>query len=345
MTCGPSNRIWPSSSRSVNCSRPRCSTRCRTASSTSTSRCCRVGGGAAPVERAILAGDTETGVCLMRIDEGLDTGPVYACTRVEHRCRRDGGGVARTTGGRGTALLVDRLDDDPRSTPEPQQGETTYATKLDNEEFHLDPSTRGAAELARVVRAGNPRPGAWLTIGDDRLKVLRRTWSPSMKRIDDRGVGTIDTDARLGTVTASSYSTRYNRRQTPDAGGCVAPGRTPDVAVANRDSRPRSIALDALERIDGARSRTSSCRNVLRTAALSPRDRASVTAFVYGALRLQRVLDDAIAPVSNRPLDDLDPRVRAALRFGPRSSCSTASRRTPRWPRRWRPRRRGRGRS
>jgi methionyl-tRNA formyltransferase len=153
--------------------------------------------GAAPVERAILAGDTETGVCLMRIDEGLDTGPVYACTRVAIGVDETAGELRDRLTDAGTALLVDRLESIVSSTPEPQQGETTYAAKLDNEEFHLDPSTRGASELARVVRAGNPRPGAWLTLGDGRLKVLRAHVLDARAHV---AAGTIDGDARLGTA-------------------------------------------------------------------------------------------------------------------------------------------------
>jgi methionyl-tRNA formyltransferase len=153
--------------------------------------------GAAPVERAILAGDSETGVCLMRIDEGLDTGAVYACTRVEVGADETAGELRQRLVEAGTSLLVDRLPTIPTSTPEPQHGESTYAAKLENEEFRLDPRSRTAAELARYVRAGNPRPGAWLKIGDDRLKVLR---AHALDEAAGVAVGTIDHNARLGTV-------------------------------------------------------------------------------------------------------------------------------------------------
>jgi methionyl-tRNA formyltransferase len=153
--------------------------------------------GAAPVERAILAGDSETGVCLMRIDEGLDTGPVYACTRVQIGGDETAGELRERLVEAGTALLVDRVETIPAATPSPQHGDTTYAAKLDNAEFRLDPFSRAASELARVVRAGNPRPGAWLTIGDDRVKVLR---ARVLDEHADIAVGTIDLEARLGTV-------------------------------------------------------------------------------------------------------------------------------------------------
>jgi 16S rRNA (cytosine967-C5)-methyltransferase len=78
----------------------------------------------------------------------------------------------------------------------------------------------------------------------------------------------------------------------------------------------RSLALDAMERIDAGAFSHIIVPQRLANSGLAPRDRALVTAFVYGAVRMQRVLDDALAPRSNRPLADLDPRVRAALRLG-----------------------------
>jgi methionyl-tRNA formyltransferase len=128
--------------------------------------------GAAPVERALLAGDRETGVCLMRIEAGLDTGPVYARTTLPIAPDETAGELRARLVDAGTALLLTHLPAVPATVPEPQVGEPTYANKLDVTEFRLEP-TRAASELARVVRAGNPRPGAWFAAGGRRVKVWR----------------------------------------------------------------------------------------------------------------------------------------------------------------------------
>ncbi len=125
--------------------------------------------GAAPVERAILAGDRETGVCLMKVEEGLDTGPVYACRRVEIGDQETAAQLRRRLATMGASLLVERLADLPASlgSPVPQQGEPTYAPKLAVEELRLD-WARPACRLARVVRVGR----AWTTFRGRRLLVL-----------------------------------------------------------------------------------------------------------------------------------------------------------------------------
>src|SRR5262249_43950531 len=115
--------------------------------------------GAAPVERAILAGDVETGVCIMRVEAGLDTGPVYATRRIAIGPEETAGDLRPRLVEAGAALLVEHLPSIATTTPVEQVGEPTYADKLDVAEFELDP-TRPAAELHRLVRAGNPRPGA-----------------------------------------------------------------------------------------------------------------------------------------------------------------------------------------
>jgi len=134
--------------------------------------------GAAPVERAMLAGDTETGVCLMELEAGLDTGPVYASTRVPIGERETAGELRARLVDVGTELLVDHLPDVGASPPAPQVGEPTYAEKLTVEEFELDPA-RPAPELDRLVRAGNPRPGAWMRVGGRRVKVWRTHPAPA----------------------------------------------------------------------------------------------------------------------------------------------------------------------
>lgn len=133
--------------------------------------------GAAPVERAVLAGDSETGVCLMRLEAGLDTGPVYAVERVTIEPDETAGELRARLVAVGTRLLVSRLEDIPELEPVPQEGEPTYAAKLTTEEFELD-LTAPATDLARLVRAGNPKPGAWTTAGGRRLKVLRARAEP-----------------------------------------------------------------------------------------------------------------------------------------------------------------------
>jgi methionyl-tRNA formyltransferase len=128
--------------------------------------------GAAPVERAMMAGDTETGVCLMQLEAGLDTGPVYACERVAIGPEETAGELRARLVEVGTEVLLANLERVPGTEPVPQEGEPTYAHKLTVEEFELD-WARPAAELARLVRAGNPRPGAWTTASGRRLKVRR----------------------------------------------------------------------------------------------------------------------------------------------------------------------------
>ncbi len=123
--------------------------------------------GAAPVERAILAGDEKTGVCIMALEEGLDTGPVYACEEVAIGPDDTADDLRAVLTDRGTALLVDLLSDG-LPEPRPQEGEPTYAAKLEPIEHHLDWS-RPALELHRVVRLGQ----AWTTFRGGRFKVLR----------------------------------------------------------------------------------------------------------------------------------------------------------------------------
>jgi methionyl-tRNA formyltransferase len=128
--------------------------------------------GAAPVERAILTGDTETGVCLMRLEEGLDTGGIYASVSTPIEPEETAGELRARLTALGTRLLLEHLPLVPETEPVPQGGEPTYAEKLSVDEFRIDGS-RPAPEVARVVRAGNPRPGAWMVVGGKRVKVWR----------------------------------------------------------------------------------------------------------------------------------------------------------------------------
>ena len=127
--------------------------------------------GAAPVERAILAGDTETGVCLMALDAGLDTGPVHRCEKVAIGPDETAPELRERLVDLGTRILVEELDRG-LGPPVPQEGRPTYAEKLASDELRLDWS--GPAErLQRVVRLGR----AWTTFRGRRLRVLRSTWA------------------------------------------------------------------------------------------------------------------------------------------------------------------------
>jgi methionyl-tRNA formyltransferase len=122
--------------------------------------------GAAPVERALLAGDDTTGVCLMQLEEGLDTGPVYAREEVVITGTTTGESLRRELVEVGTRLLVEQLRDG-LGTPVAQEGEPTYAAKIQPDELRIDWS-RPAREIDRLVRLG----GAWTTLRGARLKVL-----------------------------------------------------------------------------------------------------------------------------------------------------------------------------
>jgi methionyl-tRNA formyltransferase len=123
--------------------------------------------GAAPVERAILAGDDVTGVCVMKVEEGLDTGPVYVCEEASIGAEDDLGSLRERLVDIGSRLLVDVVSG-PLPEPTPQVGEPTYAAKIDPAELELR-WARPAVELGRVVRLGR----AWTTFRDRRLRVRR----------------------------------------------------------------------------------------------------------------------------------------------------------------------------
>jgi methionyl-tRNA formyltransferase len=108
----------------------------------------------------------------MRIDEGLDTGDLYASASIPIGADETAGELRARLAELGTELLLEHLPRIPGAEPVPQQGEPTYAEKLSVEEFRIDPR-RSADELARLVRAGNPRPGAWMVVGGKRVKVWR----------------------------------------------------------------------------------------------------------------------------------------------------------------------------
>lgn len=123
--------------------------------------------GAAPVERALLAGDTETGVCLMQLEEGLDTGPIYDTVRLSIAATATADDLRRDLVAIGTEQLIHCLAA-PLPRPVPQEGEPVYATKIRADELRIDWS-RPVEDIDRLVRLG----GAWTTFRNRRLKILR----------------------------------------------------------------------------------------------------------------------------------------------------------------------------
>ncbi len=137
--------------------------------------------GAAPVARAIMAGDHETGVMVMRMEEGLDTGPVAMSERIAIEPDATAGEVAARLAALGADLMVRALAALSRGdlgfTPQAEDG-VTYAKKLDNAETRIDWS-RPAAEVHNHIRGLSPFPGAWCLAdfgkGPERMKILRST--------------------------------------------------------------------------------------------------------------------------------------------------------------------------
>ncbi len=133
--------------------------------------------GAAPIHRAIMAGDNETGICIMQMDEGLDTGDVLARERVAISDDMTTASLHDILSNMGANLLVPTLTalNDGTITPEPQpEVGVTYAKKIDKSEARLNWS-QSATDISRVVRGLNPFPGAWFEVDGQRLKVLAGT--------------------------------------------------------------------------------------------------------------------------------------------------------------------------
>jgi methionyl-tRNA formyltransferase len=127
--------------------------------------------GAAPVQRAIMAGDEATGVTIMQMEAGLDTGPMLLkrALEIEHR---NAAQLTEELSKLGAAMMVEVLADLPRFEPIPQPEDgITYAAKISKDEARIDWS-RPAAELVRKVQGLAPFPGAWLEVDGERIKIL-----------------------------------------------------------------------------------------------------------------------------------------------------------------------------
>lgn len=127
--------------------------------------------GAAPIQRAILAGDAESGVTIMQMDPGLDTGPMLAEARLPIGAAT-AGELASALAALGARLMVDVLEQLPSIQPQPQpEAGVCYAHKIDKSEARID-WAESADAIVRRVRAMQPSPGAWFETGGQRVKLI-----------------------------------------------------------------------------------------------------------------------------------------------------------------------------
>ena len=125
--------------------------------------------GAAPIQRAILAGDEVTGVTIMKMDEGLDTGPIFLKGELDIR-GKNACQVTEELAKLGADTLIDWLEHPTPPEPQPEDG-ITYASKIDKAEAHID-WQKSAQEIERQVRAFCSAPGAWFEAKGERIKLL-----------------------------------------------------------------------------------------------------------------------------------------------------------------------------
>ncbi|MEI4485151.1 methionyl-tRNA formyltransferase [Frigidibacter sp. MR17.14] len=129
--------------------------------------------GAAPIHRAIMAGDAQTGICIMQMEAGLDTGPVLMREALEIGAEETTGDLHDRLSGLGARMILDALAGLPGLVPEVQpEAGVTYAAKIDKAEARID-WARPAVEVDRQIRGLSPFPGAWCEIAGERVKILR----------------------------------------------------------------------------------------------------------------------------------------------------------------------------
>ena len=161
--------------------------------------------GAAPIERAIMAGDEETGVAIMRLTEGLDSGPVALCERVAIAEGEDFGSLSSRLAELGGELAVRALElraEGSLELTEQEDAEATYAEKIEPAERLLDPAA-GAVQLWRTIRALHPHVGTYLELeGGERLGVAR-AGPPLDQALEAGELAAVDGELILGTSAGS----------------------------------------------------------------------------------------------------------------------------------------------
>ena len=320
----PTSAWW---SRSASCCPSRCSTRCPHGFVNVHFSLLPRWRGAAPVERAMLAGDAETGVCIMALEAGLDTGPVYARVGVPIGAHETAGELRARLVTSAPSCWSRRCPRIPGTTPVPQSGEPTYADKLTVDEFALD-WEQSAEELARVVRGGQPAPG----------RVDHRPRRPAEDLAGARRCRRASTPSPApcsGTRASRPARARSSwSRCNPRAAGSMAGERL--AGRSARARRPARYVSGAHERRHGERARHRAGRRARRARADrgrrvrarraardARRSRTSPTATApsppsSSTARCARSAGSTTCSATcvKRPIARLDPPVRAALRLG-----------------------------
>ena len=170
--------------------------------------------GAAPIHRAVMAGDAQTGVCIMQMEAGLDTGPVLLCDTQDILATDTTGVLHDRLSQLGSKLIVQSLTQLGALVPKAQSDVgVTYAAKIDKAEAAID-WTRPAAEVDRQIRGLSPFPGAWFTHQDTRIKVLMSEMSqgqgPAGHVLDDDlvvacGTGAVDYNSDVADIFVDDF--------------------------------------------------------------------------------------------------------------------------------------------
>lgn len=152
--------------------------------------------GAAPVERAILQGENVTGVSIMKMDEGLDTGDIYATRQVDIKSDTNTKSLFVSLNSVAGDLLLAVLDNLETTKPTPQSGEPSYAGKLEPKDFFFDQDT-SCVDVDRRVRAAALIKGAWTNVDGQAFRIIDGTLLNNSPAKSGLTVGTINRDGRL----------------------------------------------------------------------------------------------------------------------------------------------------
>lgn len=229
--------------------------------------------GAAPIQRAILAGDAETGVSIMRMDVGLDTGPVFLERKVAISPQDTGGSLHDRLAALGASAVIEVLDqlaeDRAVSTPQREDG-LTYASKIDKAEALID-WTRPAVEIERQVRAFNPWPIAETRLDGEQLRIY------AAEAISDDLAWDGPHSASIGGDYASIATPSGSESPAGDRGAAHAPGADPSRAGRIVELRGDAIivacgrGLLALKELQRPGKRPVAARDFMNTLDLTGR--------------------------------------------------------------------------